>query len=509
MKRPLRSKKWKHDYARLSESDDLVFLCLPFWFVNVLLDSTERMLWTNVWEDNQGSFPTLTQEDRDRISYAIWQLSLEECDMQITVNPTITNTIEPCGCGCGGTGGTGGSCPYPPGVPLPNPGIPWPLPQDPDTEVPPVPDIPPPGSVLDPVRCRLANWTWSMLRLHIVTLRGYTLGLQSATTIALGIISLLPAALVARIGAGIIAQIAGIIVQIRGYLEVAELLFDPILEFWDDNQQDLVCHFYNGTSQDALSEYVQNALFDHLTAFWDGLGTNSILRNLLWGFWRNAFFRDSLFGLALNAIVPDNWHPSHPTIDCDSCSSEPGGGDWIPAPEGYYWVPLLMAHASVWEYTMNAPGGGNIANYEVLDGGYLQRIFTDALNMSTVAAIVVDNVLQDPILPTDGTDIVGIAIDYLSTPPEPHAGPDYGLQRDRVDNDINIDSQSWAVPNRFWVRNNGFADPEEINAILVELADRTDDCDLSTNFEFNGLVGWYGSAGTWSQLSRVRFLVAL
>jgi hypothetical protein len=91
------------------------------------------MLWSSVWENDDGEFPPLTKDEKDRIEYAIYLLSLQECDMNITVNPVITNTIEPSpGCCCGGTGGVQSPIP---GVPQnPNvPYIPWPIPIDPDT----------------------------------------------------------------------------------------------------------------------------------------------------------------------------------------------------------------------------------------------------------------------------------------------------------------------------------------------------------------------------------------
>jgi hypothetical protein len=165
------------------------------------------------------------------------------------------------------------------------------------------------------------------------TLKGYVLGLQSATTIALGIIALLPAAWVARIGTSIIYAIADAIVTLRGYLEMAELLFNPAIEWWIDNKTDLVCWFYNAPLQDPLSELVQDALFERLTEFWDGLGTDSITRSILWGLWTNVFFRESLFGLAINGIVPDEWLGQN-AVDCSQCN--PGGGttagDWVYSP---------------------------------------------------------------------------------------------------------------------------------------------------------------------------------
>lgn len=311
-----RNKLFRVDRNLINGEVDEVLLCLPRYFQDILLACTERLEWARTYGTSE-----LTEDEWKRIEAGIYALSQEECQMEITVNPVINIS----GCGCGGSGsGSGGDCGYPPGTPVPNNPIPFPIPADPDNDIPPAPDVPPVGTELDPARCRLANWTWSMLRLHITTLRGYVLGLQSATTIILGIIAVLPAGLVARIGAGIIAAIANVIVQIRGYLEVAELLFDPILEYWDANQQELVCFFYHGTSQDPISQWVQNELFGYLTDFWDGLGTDSLTRNILWGLWRNAFMRDSLFGLALNGIVPDNWHPSHPVIDCSVCEDETG-----------------------------------------------------------------------------------------------------------------------------------------------------------------------------------------
>jgi hypothetical protein len=110
--------------------------------------------------------------------------------------------------------------------------------------------------------------------------------------------------------------IANAIVQLRGYLEVAELLFDPAITYWNENREDLVCQFYNATSQNVLYNAVMTAVEEYLEFFWESIDEVPIVRTALLWAWRNVFLRESLFGLALNAIVPPDWIGDGTSVDC-------------------------------------------------------------------------------------------------------------------------------------------------------------------------------------------------
>ena len=339
MKRPLRAKKWKHHYTRLSEPDDLVFLCLPYWFVNTLLDSTERMLWSNVWEDENGNFPELTQEQREKIAYAIWQLSIEECDMNITVNPVLTQNND-CGGDCGGSGGSG--CTTPPpwnGTPMPGgtPCYPTPIVNPPVNPVPPVPPPGTPESEWDLYRCKLANYAYDQIREWLVAVSGVPNTLITIGAILTLLWTLAPAGLLAIIGVAVLelAQVVAVWYALsEGIDEVAEFA----VEWWDERHQEIVCMFYD-MSDPALArtalvaDFLDDlAIFAETRPWW----VDSMMGMLAQ--FANRLFPLQIF-LAPWELVPPAGYTG--AIDCTLCAG--GGVDpGLPDTPGYIWIPAPL-----------------------------------------------------------------------------------------------------------------------------------------------------------------------
>jgi len=260
-----RAKKESFDYTRLSEPDDLVFLCLPYWLQMHMLDMTKRMLWSRTWQDDSGNYPPLTESDRDKIAYGIYLLSLEECDMVINVTTGANNQTVECG---GGSGGSGCSSPPPwqglPGQCYPVEQYPPPI-TDPNY---PAPDNPPDDIPLEDwqlLRCRQANYAWQKIYEWLGALANLSTNLATVAVVLLAIWGLAPAVILTLVGSGIL-QLAGLLAAWSAYVEAFDELFEFAQEYWVDNRDEIVCKFYNATDVAIL----RNDVFDPmLTAILD------------------------------------------------------------------------------------------------------------------------------------------------------------------------------------------------------------------------------------------------
>ena len=113
----MRGKPTRLKAGLLGGSDELVYLCLPDWFRDALLSLTERMLWTRVWTNDDGTEYELTESDKTRIEYGIYRLMVDGCgddEVQEMIDEIILRLEEleqmninvncGCGCGCGDNG---------------------------------------------------------------------------------------------------------------------------------------------------------------------------------------------------------------------------------------------------------------------------------------------------------------------------------------------------------------------------------------------------------------------
>jgi len=388
------AKPFRLDSTRLSESDDLVLLCLPYWFQNLLLDMTERMLWSRVWVTEFGTEITLTEYDRDKIEYAIWLLSQEECNM--VINVTTGDNTQTVNTGGGGSGG--GSCPptvinvYPPQSPMC-----LPISGTPGGEIPPMPDVPP-GTVPPPygegdptyptpedynaAHCKVANWGWQLIFDWLDKLSNVDNNIVAVAVAIAAIVAHAPVAILSLIASSELIMIAVRLLELRAYAEITDAVFDDIKQYWVDNREDITCRMYNTTSPSTTSNTIKAEMLDFLTLIWqDRPGWTDAMIAAAANMER-VIMPGSIFWRFINSAPPEGWSGG---IDCAACNTPEVDGLWA-------FDRVYVADGS--ETFLNIPGddgfslvgewvAGTVTDVRVR----IQRDIADAGDLATWSAI--------------------------------------------------------------------------------------------------------------------------
>jgi len=332
-------KLFRLEATRLSEDDSLVAVCIPAWFRRLLLDTTERYLWSKVWKSGDDAY-SLTESDTERIEYAIWRLTLDNsCEdffmppITVTVNPVIN--VES-GCGCG----DGDGCTTPPpwqNTPMPGgtPCYPTPIVNPP---INPVPPVPPPGSSEDEwdiYRCKLANYAYDLIRQWLVAVGNVPNTLITIGAILAILWTLAPLALLSIIGVAVL-ELATLIWAWYTLSEGIDEIAEFAVTWWDERHQEIVCQFYDMTSPEITHTAIVDEFLNDLAAWAETRP------------WWLSSLADNLSNLGA-AILPLRiflapWELVPPTgyvgaIDCTICG-EPSTPPTLPEPPvDYIWVP--------------------------------------------------------------------------------------------------------------------------------------------------------------------------
>jgi hypothetical protein len=222
------------------------------------------------------------------------------------------------------------------------------LPPDPITEGNPAEDDPPDGfetwEEYFAYKCQAAHFIWALERKHMVALRTFdlvTLSSAIVTPIIAGLAGIIPAALTP---AGFVVLVTSIVAI--GIVSAASWFFmDEMIEWWDDNKQEIVCALYeSGTSVVAVNA-LGNALEDAIQAIvtWGALSpvADQIAALLGTGFSQLAGngIVAPLFQAVASVAVPD--------ADCDDCEPPAGmcGGTYtfdedVEGFEAYYQATI-------------------------------------------------------------------------------------------------------------------------------------------------------------------------
>lgn len=309
---------------RFSLSDDLVMICLPEWFRAALLDMTHRMLWSRVWTYSDDSERILSENDKQRIEYGIFQLSQEECDMQIINNVNVT---------CGGCDGTSTPttlyCVLPDGTPVITPQPPAPteptvpgggtLPLDPNT------DDPPEGftdwSEFETYACALANTVWWFAHYMVTSLVSI---IDASTVVAVLLtllIPLLPAGVIAAIGGITLLDIIWQLVQIGALSQAGDIMSE--IENWlEDNRTDIICFVYQARYSYSVSQTINLGIWaaDYLEL---SLVLSPEERNIVEKFITNLFNFTVFWGFVADKLSENfGLDTTFPAYDCTNCAAD-------------------------------------------------------------------------------------------------------------------------------------------------------------------------------------------
>jgi len=387
-----KNKLFRIERDLLAGDDEQVLLCLPRYFQDVLLACTERLEWARTYGTK-----TLTDHEWDRIEDGIYALSQEECNMQITVSPTLTQTCASCG-------GGGGGCTTPPpwdGTPMPGgtPCYPIPIINPPINPTPPTPPPGTPESEWDAYRCKLANYAYDQIRAYLVAV-----GEVPGTLITIGAIltllwTLAPLALLSIIGVAVL-ELATLIWSWYALSEGIDEIAEFAVAWFDERHQEIVCQFYDMTDPAitraaVVSEFLEDlAVWAESRPWWiDSLAQS--LQNL-----GGALFPLQIF-LAPWELVPPTGYTG--TIDCTLCGSTPVDPGLPEAPVNYMWVSAPLTAVTF------VPNNGTAVGHT--DG---EGIFTHApaspLNYHEVMVNVSVQEVLDYYAALDVLDLHGIAV---------------------------------------------------------------------------------------------------
>lgn len=372
---PVRNKVFRLDATRLSEDDSLVAVCIPYWFRRLLLDTTERYLWSKVWRDGSAEH-ILTSEEIGRIEYAIYLLTIEceplnDCCEEIEDILTRLTELETmninvnCGCGCG--------CQDTNDVP----------PDEGDVELPPAPSDEEQESQ-DVARCIAANYAATMLEQSLLSVWDYNATYSNAgyvgwknnwvtnwlpqpeppTPPGYGNYLLLKSYLAVGTGGSLPAQFAA-------------------------RHANLVCLLFNSTS----AAGAETAVASWATTFTNFIpaALNLLARYVDW----TILFVPGLaipsgYGSSCCGLDPDTEDPSLPSE----------------APAGYAWLPIASSHVQI----DTSSGSGGLSPIETVSNGVIRHGFTGGSGGWTSNwDILTSAVFNDTRLPSVGTDIVGCA----------------------------------------------------------------------------------------------------
>lgn len=249
-----------------------VLVCLPYQGVPILLSLSERLEWDTTWLANDGGQATLTDDERatidaiigglncpmctDAIVNAIDALRQEIANVQIITNNNISHN-----CGC--DGGASVTITYPPDATPDNPYLP-PLTDgellpfiDPVTEEP-NPAIPlADGQTIDEKRCQVANQIWYDIYMQLdISEFVVGIGLKIAYLIEIltgvGIIE----KVAKKFGGSVLADLASNLIEMIGVDTAIDAVFTGGKTYLEDNQQEIVCAFYNSPDIDSYKAQV-------------------------------------------------------------------------------------------------------------------------------------------------------------------------------------------------------------------------------------------------------------
>jgi len=338
MNQPKRNKVFRLDATRLSEDDSLVSVCIPYWFRNLLLDTTERYLWSKVWQDGDNGHD-LTSEEIDRIEYAIYRLTIEcnvdNCCDQIQdildrleelENMNVTNNINCGGCGSGGSGGGSDVINIYVGN-LPTACLPvTPTGDDP----PPVvvtPGVPPAGwpdyNAYDEARCAIANHGWELAFQWVTALSRLREEATTVTSMLWFLISIVPGLIIGVLGLNTLLGILGLMGQLVALGEIFDDFFEDIRQWMIDQREDIICQAYNALEEIPLWEAVQTQLQTYMETIWEDREYSETVVSLLTQALRFTL-PSSLLGLFLNNEDSEFFGGYVPPIPCDCGGSVPG-----------------------------------------------------------------------------------------------------------------------------------------------------------------------------------------
>lgn len=355
MKMDERGKPVRLDDRLFELPDDLVILCLPEWFRSMLLSLCDRPFWgKRVWGRE------LSEQEIDRLEEGVYLLSVEECDMQITVNAPVSQAQEQ---NCGGGGGNGGDCSSPPpwaDYPFPGGSPCYPVPPvNPPDDIP-NPPVPPDDIEEDEwtiYRCKLANYWWDLARQWFQRIADAPSLLFTIGTILLFLWNALPAALLAAVG-GQILELAMLILNLRTFIGATGLgeILSFAVDWWDENREELICKIFNATDIASVANEIRSDFLDNLVAFAE-----------LRPWWFTELFDTLSFGaskiMPLNlftaswTLIPPPGYQSHTVCCADSETPVPTDA---PTPQNPYY--LLAAPAE--KLTMNVNNNTGFVTYD-------------------------------------------------------------------------------------------------------------------------------------------------
>lgn len=487
-----RAKEFRLSASRLSGSDDLLAVCIPYWFRDVLLDATERFLWSRVWTNNEDSPHTLTEEEITRIEYAIHRLSLDDSCLEDFM-PPITIDFAPII--NVNTGGSSSGCSSPPPWDG-QPGQCYPIQEPPDQgQLPTIPPLPPedvPPEEWDSYRCKLANYGWEVVDAWLLRVSQASTYLGTLAFILFFLWSIIPAAIAAFVG-GALLELAASIVAWSAYLEALDELFERIRQWWVDERESIVCRFYEATNAESLRDSIVGDMLDVVSlAMEDRPDWFTEMGNMIE---RTSRFLLPLrlFTLPWNLVPPVGYVGA---IDCPCAPEE--DEEWQEHPT-YVWQPLTNALLDDFYTSMTTPGQQNVTSHVLTDDGRIVWSYTDAIRMdmfwSALAADVVAAV-------TDGVRVAGIAWDFYESNPD--SGSPYWYETmPAAPLDVTITPD---FPKKWWVYLNDAGD-SDVDATLSAIADYSDDSSsMATMIQSAGEVQ-SGTSGARNGRCRVRFLV--
>jgi len=489
-----RAKEFRLSASRLSGSDDLLAVCIPYWFRDILLDATERFLWSRVWTDNEDHPHTLSEDDIARIEYAIHRLSLDEfCweefmpPITVTVNPVIT--INPSGDGCCTTS------------PQPWEPVPWPggTPNYPIPPVnPPVPNVPPTippdtdPSEWDILRCKAANYAFDQIRLWLVAIANIPANLIAIGMILSIIWAMAPLGLLALVGVAVL-ELASVIWSWYALSEGLDEIAEYAVSWWDDHQEMIVCKFYDMTDNTITrSEIVEPFLADLATwaegrPWWvESLG--GMLASI-----GSKLFPLQIF-LAPWQLVPPVGYVGAISCPCAAAEDE----EWGEHPT-YVWTPLVNALIVNFSMTAESPGQQNVTTHILTDDGHIHWSYTDAVSADMQWRIYYDELVSSVM---GGERVAGVAWDFYSSNPDTGSPYWYETMPEGASLDVTVTT---VFPKKWWVWCGNELD-SDVNAALEAISDYDGTFEPGTDIISNGEVQ-SGTSHARSGHCRVRFLV--
>jgi len=256
-----------------------------------------------------------------------FQLEVQEMDCDIESGlQAIADALEGLSinvsCGGGGGGDGGGSAPLNCISDLPNDTLIPPSSTQPDPDL----EAPPDGfATWDEYfdyKCKAAEFIWDLERKHMLMLKNFELiSLTAAIVgpIAAGLLGVLPAAMTP---AGFVVFVTSI-VAIGVVAGASWFYMAQMVDWWDDNHDDIVCSLYgSGTSAEAVSG-LSNALEDAIQAIvaWGALeGVAGVISELL-GQAFGALAGNGIVEPLFKAVVAATQF----SADCSTCGEV---GEW-------------------------------------------------------------------------------------------------------------------------------------------------------------------------------------